>query len=275
MHSSPYILGVRYAATLCIALYLVRQVKRPDRFAGRLFASLMNASHAPLTDWAFTHLMVPRVAMAMDVGCGGGRTIQKLAAISEQVYGIDYAAGSVAASRAYNRRLIAEGRAHVEQASVSRLPFADSKFDLVTAIETQYYWPNLQGDMKEILRVLKPGGRLMVVAESYKGARNDSVFGPVMNLLGSSRLSIVDHRALFLAAGYESVEIAEERRRGWVCAIGASRWGATPGRPHWEQAVVTTDQITFGLNPCAAARPALLIARKIGPAVTATAASHA
>ena len=158
--------------------------------------------------------------MAMDVGCGGGRTINKLAAKAAQVYGIDYAAGSVAASRAHNKRLIAEGRVHVEQASVSRLPFADDKFDLVTAIEAQYYWPNLQGDMKEILRVLKPGGRLMVVAENYKGARNDAVLGPVMKLLGSSRLSMDDHRALFLAAGYEGVEIAEERRRGWICAIG-------------------------------------------------------
>jgi ubiquinone/menaquinone biosynthesis C-methylase UbiE len=108
----------------------------------------------------------------------------------------------------------------VEQASVSRLPFADDKFDLVTAIETQYYWPNLQGDMKEIWRVLKPGGRLMVVAESYKGARNDALLGPVMKLLGSWRLTIDDHRALFLAAGYEGVEIAEEWRRGWICAIG-------------------------------------------------------
>lgn len=70
------------------------------------------------------------------------------------------------------------------------------------------------------MRVLKPGGRLMVAAESYKGGRNDAVLGPVTNLLGSSRLSIDDHRALFLAAGYETVEIAEERRRGWICAIG-------------------------------------------------------
>jgi SAM-dependent methyltransferase len=117
-------------------------------------------------------------------------------------YGIDYAAGSVGASRAHNKRLIAERRVHVEQASVSRLPFADDKFDLVTAIETQYYWPNLQGDMKEILRVLKPGGRLMVVAENYKGVRNDAVLGTVMKLLGSSRLSMDDQRALFLSAGY-------------------------------------------------------------------------
>ena len=219
--TSPEQEWLRYAATLCFGLYLFRQVKKPDRFAGRLFARLMNTSHARLTDWAFTQLRVPEDATALDVGCGGGRTIQKLAAITAQVYGIDYAAGSVAASRAHNRLLIAEGRAHVQQASVSRLPFAENTFDLVTAIETQYYWPNLPGDMKEILRVLKPGGRLIVVAESYKGARNDAVLGPFMNLLGSSRLSIDDHRALFLNAGYENVEIAEERRRGWMCAIGA------------------------------------------------------
>ena len=57
------------------------------------------------------------------MGCGGGRTIEKLAARAEQVYGIDYAAGSVAASRAHNRKLIAEARVHVQQGSVSELPF--------------------------------------------------------------------------------------------------------------------------------------------------------
>jgi len=213
-------LALRYAAALCLVVYLGRQVKKPDRFAGRLFTRLMNSSHAALTDWAFTHLEIPEGATAMDVGCGGGQTIRKLAAKAAQVCGIDYAAGSVAASRAHNKQLIAEGLVRVEQASVSRLPFADDKFDVVTAIETQYYWPNLQGDMKEILRVLKPGGRLMVVAENYKGARKDAVLGPVMKLLGSSRLSMDDQRALFLAAGYTGVEIAEERRRGWICAIG-------------------------------------------------------
>jgi len=220
LHPSPYLLVLRYAALLSLMVYLVRQVKKPGRFAGRLFTRMMNSSHAPLTDWAFTHLGIPDGATALDVGCGGGQTINRLSAKAARVYGIDYAAGSVAASRAHNQLLISERRVHVEQASVSRLPFADDKFDVVTAIETQYYWPNLRGDMKEILRVLKPGGRLMVVAESYKGARNDAVVGTVMKMLGSSRLSMDDQRALFLSAGYEGVEIAEEQRRGWLCAIG-------------------------------------------------------
>lgn len=220
MYPSPYLLTLRYAVALVLGLYLVRQVKKPDRFAGRFFTWLMNGSHAPLTDWAFTHLAIPSGAVALDVGCGGGRTIEKLAQQAAHVDGIDYAAGSVAASRAHNKRLIAEGRVSVERASVSHLPFAENMFDIVTAIETQYYWPNLPGDMREILRVLKPGGRLMIVAESYKGARNDAVLGPAMKLLGSSRLSADDHRALFVSSGYADVEIYEERKRGWICVIG-------------------------------------------------------
>lgn len=219
MHS-PYLLALRYAVALCLMIYLARQVKKPDRFAGRFFAWLMNGSHGPLTAWAFTHLAIPEGSTVLDVGCGGGRTIARLAAHAAQVYGVDYAAGSVAASRGHNKKLIAEGRVHVERASVSRLPFPGRTFDVVTGIETQYYWPDLRNDMKEILRVLKPGGRLMIVAESYKGASNDAVLGPAMKLLGSTRLSVEDHMALFLFAGFEDVEIYEERRRGWLCAIG-------------------------------------------------------
>jgi len=201
-------------------LYIARQVKKPTRFVGRLFAWLMNGSHSALTDWALTHLRVDRYAKVLDVGCGGGRTIEKLAAMATSVYGIDYAAGSVAASCAHNKRLIEEGRVHVERASVSRLPFTDDFFDLVTAVETQYYWPDLLNDMREIRRVLRPGGDLMVVAESYKGGRHDWLLGTVMKLIGSHRMSVEDHRALFTAAGYTEIELFEELGRGWLCGIG-------------------------------------------------------
>lgn len=211
---------VRIAVVAAAAIYAGRQVKKPTRFVGRLFAWLMNSSHATLTDWALTHLEINKDARVLDVGCGGGRTIERLAGIVAAVYGIDYAAGSVAASRTHNRRLIEEGKVFVEQASVSRLPFADSFFELVTAVETQYYWPDTSNDMQEILRVLKPGGRLMVVAESYRGGRHDWFLGPIMRLLGSQRLSVDDHRALFQASGYAEIEIFEERSKGWLCAIG-------------------------------------------------------
>jgi ubiquinone/menaquinone biosynthesis C-methylase UbiE len=213
-------LALRLVVVVTATLYLARQVKKPTRFVGRLFARMMNKSHSSLTDWALGHIELDPAATVLDVGCGGGKTIQKLSRLAASIDGVDYAAGSIAESRSLNKTLISEGRVFIQQASVSSLPFPDARFELVTAIETQYYWPDVVNDMKEILRVLKPGGRLMVVAESYRGGKNDWFLGPVMRLLGSKGRSVDDHRELFQAAGYTAVQISEEQSKGWLCAIG-------------------------------------------------------
>ncbi|MGB6689199.1 MAG: class I SAM-dependent methyltransferase [Terracidiphilus sp.] len=217
MHLIPVL---KWALALAAAAYLPRQVSKPGKWVGRPFAWLMNVTHSRLTDWGLRQISLEKDMTILDVGCGGGRTIQKLAAVADKVFGIDYAAGSVAASRAKNADLIRAGRVEVIQAPVSRLPFPECTFDLVTAVETQYYWPNLSEDMREILRVLKPGGRLTVIAETYKRGRGNSLLGPAMKLLGGSNLSVDEQRELFAKAGYTDISIIEEGRKGWICAIG-------------------------------------------------------
>jgi SAM-dependent methyltransferase len=93
-------------------------------------------------------------------------------------------------------------------------------FDLVTAVETQYYWPDLINDMREILRVLKPGGRLVVIAENYKKGTYNMLQRPVMKFLKSSNLGVVEQRELFSSTGYVDIEIFEETTKGWICATG-------------------------------------------------------
>lgn len=211
----------RYAAGVALAAYVLLQARRPTKWVGRYFVRAMNQGHSRLTDWGLTHVQIQNHFTILDVGCGGGRTVQNLAAIASQgmVHGIDYSEGSVAAARVQNEQLIKAGRVAIEKASVSQLPFPDNRFDLVTAIETQYYWPNLVEDMREILRVLKPGGKLIVIAEMYKGGRYDKLKWPVMWLLRSSHLSVNGHRGLFSQAGYTDIEIFEERDRGWITAM--------------------------------------------------------
>ena len=211
-----------WAVMIVFVVYMMRQVRKPSKWTGRWIVSGMNKRHSSLTDWGLSHVQIEERFTILDVGCGGGRTASKLAAIAVAgtVEGVDYSEGSVAASRAYNAGLIAAERVAIVKASVSQLPFEENKFDLVTAVETQYYWPNLTGDMREILRVLKPGGKLVVIAESYKGGRMDFIEGPLMRLLGSSRLGPTDQRQLFSGCGYTDVEVSEDRKKGWICAIG-------------------------------------------------------
>lgn len=202
--------------------YVLNQARKPDRWVGRLFLWLMNMSHSGMTDWGLGAVKVERNFTTLDVGCGGGRTIQKLAAIATEgmVCGVDFSDGSVAAARAKNARSIESGRVEIRKASVSQLPFPDDKFDLVSAVETQYYWPNPVSDMAEVRRVLKPGGTLIVIAESYKGGRFDKLQWPVMWLLRSTHLSVEDQRELFSAAGFTDIQILVEQTKGWICATG-------------------------------------------------------
>ena len=202
--------------------YVLNQVRKPSRWVGRLFLWSMNVSHAGLTNWGLQHARIEKDSSILDVGCGGGRTIRTMAEVATEgrLFGVDYSAGSVDASRATNARLIQAGRVEIHQASVSRLPFPDATFDLVTAVETHYYWPDLPGDAREVLRVLKPSGQLVVIAETYKGGGHDPVTRLAMKALRAALLSADEHREWLASAGFSEVEVFEEKRRGWICVSG-------------------------------------------------------
>jgi len=175
----------------------------------------MNSSHSKLTDWGLEHISIKNHHTILDVGCGGGRTVSKLAAIASQgkVYGVDYSDESVAATKRTNVRWIDLGRVEIRQGSVSQLPFPDGMFDLVTAVETHFWWPNLPGDMREVFRVMKPGGTLVLIAEIYRGA--NTMAAKLAERYASrthmTLLSVNEHRELCTNAGCSDVQIIEER----------------------------------------------------------------
>jgi ubiquinone/menaquinone biosynthesis C-methylase UbiE len=181
----------------------------------------MNIGHAAMTDWALQQLPVLKDSIILDIGCGGGRTVQKFAALVREgrVVGLDYSPTSVAVSRETNAADIAAGRVQIEHGSVAALPFSDSTFNIITAIETHYYWPDLPVNVREIFRVLKPGGTFALVAETYRGGPWRWLYGLIMPLLGAF-LSDVEHRELLVQAGFEDVETRHVSGKNWILAIG-------------------------------------------------------
>jgi len=199
---------------------IVGLYRRPTGWLGRLVARRMNISHSTLTDWGLKHISVGKHFIILDIGCGGGSTIRKLAGIATdgKVYGIDYSEESVKISRKTTRKLIKAGHVKVQHGSVSNLPFLNSMFDLVTAVETHYFWPDLINDLKEVMRVLKPGGMLIIIGGDYRGGKYDK---PKWIALGDmAYYSIKEFRGLLSAVGYSEIEVFEDYDRGWVCAVG-------------------------------------------------------
>jgi ubiquinone/menaquinone biosynthesis C-methylase UbiE len=202
----------------------VNQCSKPTGWLGKITLWRMNASHSKLTDWGLEQIPVENDYTILDVGCGGGRTVSKLAAIAPlgKVYGIDFSEESVAATKRANAQWIDLGRVEIRQGTVSELPFADGIFNLITAVETHFWWADLPNDMREVLRVLKPGGTLVVIAEIYKGMTTGAgkFAEKYASRTGMTLLSVAEHRELFDNAGYSDVQVVEKREKGWICGIG-------------------------------------------------------
>jgi SAM-dependent methyltransferase len=213
---------IRIAVAIVVAAWLMQQVRKPGGWVGRAVARAMGMSHSAMTDWGLQHLTVAKNASVLDVGCGGGRTVGKLAALAPEgrVVGLDYSAASVAVARDTNAEAIKAGRVAIEQGSVAALPFPDGTFDIVTAVETHYYWPDLAASVREVFRVTKPGGTFALIAETYRGGPLVWLYTPVMALLRAAFLTDAEHRDLLSQAGFSGVSTEHVKGKNWICAIG-------------------------------------------------------
>jgi SAM-dependent methyltransferase len=222
VHPRTVILAVVVIAHMTTAF---RQCRKPIGRVGRVLLMQMNLTHSALTDWGLGHVDIGKSFTILDVGCGGGRTVQKLAAAASdgRVFGVDFSPESVAVSRKTNAAAIAENRVEILESSVAHLPFSDATFDLVTAVETHYYWPDLTANLGEILRVLKPGGRLVLIAEAYKGSRFSLIYQVALKLLGGKVLSRDEHRDVLTRAGFGEIDVDEQYKKSWLCAVAGRR----------------------------------------------------
>jgi arsenite methyltransferase len=70
-----------------------------------------------------------------------------------------------------NSDLVRGGQARVVQAAADDLPFEDNFFDKAMAVHVLYFWRDLAGPLKELARVLKPGGILVLLFRSQGDPR--------------------------------------------------------------------------------------------------------
>lgn len=183
------------------------QCARPEGTLGRVMLSFMNYTHAPLTKWGLKLVNVQDGWTILDVGCGGGFTIRRLLKQSKdaKVYGIDISEESVAKAQKVNANVL-DKQVFITQGSAANLPYEDGKFDLVTAVETVYFWPNLPDCLVEVHRVLRQGGKFAILVEVVD---SDSKWTSVVE--GMTAYSPEDLKKLLDDAGFTQTAIHRKK----------------------------------------------------------------
>jgi len=143
-----------------------KNFRKPKGVIGSMLLNGMNKRHEKLTKWALSLVDIQPGSRVLDVGCGGGNAVSLMSQRSQSVCGVDYSEVSVKKSRRKNAYSISQGRVDIVHGNVSALPFPDGGFDLVTAFETLYFWPDPAHDFSEVYRVVKDGGCFMAVFQN-------------------------------------------------------------------------------------------------------------
>ena len=194
--------------------------REPRGEEGRRFLEHMNADHEGMARWGTSFLAIPKDADVLDVGCGGGRNVQYFLDTCTEgtVTGIDMSEMSVKVSREVNASEIGNGRCSIIQGNVSDLPFDEMSFDIVTAFETVYYWPDIVDSFKGVLHVLRSGGQFMICNEA--DSLNERTQSWVDRIGHGMRIYDADELRGFLKeAGFVGIEVHRVPENQWLCLV--------------------------------------------------------
>ena len=145
--------------------FIAEQARHASGPLGRLIAFIMAFETRGENQRAIDALAIDGSDRIVDIGCGPGRGLAELAARAPQgrVVGVDPSAVMVASALRRSRRLTGARRVDAVIGGVEALPFPDAAFDKALCVHVVYFWKNLDLAFQEIARVLKPGGRLVLV----------------------------------------------------------------------------------------------------------------
>jgi SAM-dependent methyltransferase len=153
---------------------LMHTFGRPQGVLGRLGGIIMARMNADCGAWVSDLLEVGPNDSVLEVGFGPGVVIQHLSKVAAagHVAGIDQSREMVDQARARNTTAIQSGRVDLRHGSVESLPFDDNSFDKALAINSMQVWPDAVAGLREMRRVLKPGGKIALGFTPHSGQPN-------------------------------------------------------------------------------------------------------
>jgi SAM-dependent methyltransferase len=181
---------------------LAKHLGNPEGEIGKAVTANLNKFNAGAYSAALAKLGVNTGDRIIEIGFGNGREIPRVLSLSADVtyFGIDISDTMVADAAEFNAEVVRQGQVAVARGTSAAIPADANTFDKALAINTIYFWSNPSADLKEIRRVLRSDGRLVLGALAPRSAVGHAVFQhgfrfyekpEIENLLASARFTKV------------------------------------------------------------------------------------
>ena len=198
--------------------HLAEQFCRPTGFVGRVVGFMFRMNREGI-DWTISLLDIQPTDHVLEIGFGPGHGIEAVAKLVSKgrVAGVDFSPIMVEQATRKNAAVIAAGLVHLEVGDASNLPYPDESFDKAFATMVVYFWKDPVATLREIRRVMKPGGRVAV----YMVSKADMTKFKATQT-GVYRLYMEDELStLITQAGFRQVRVLTklEHQRTGICAI--------------------------------------------------------
>ncbi len=183
-----------------------RQYGKPRGWFGKIIGNGMAQGNMYDASWTISLLDIRPESRVLEIGFGPGVSTQLASERASKgfVAGIDHSETMVQLARRRNAAAIQAGRIDLKPCDVASLPYPDDSFDTAFSIHSIYFWRKPLDCLKELRRVLKPGG-LLAITIKPKDKWNEQ------QRRGGSELATLysgsDLTALFSEAGFRDVRV--------------------------------------------------------------------
>ncbi len=198
---------------------LSRQARKPTGLIGRyLMTKIFNNVNADLNTFVKELLNLQREDNVLEVGFGPGKLINEMASITVKgvVEGIDYSQAMLKQAGKVNKQYIATGKVKLHQGDCSSLPFENEFFDKLCSLNTLYFWKDPKKYFREMLRVLKPGGSIVVGFRDDKQMSKLNLSKEIFTTYSQNEvISLLDN------SGFSDARVAEKKGKPFLsyCAL--------------------------------------------------------
>lgn len=150
--------------------FIDSQYRWPKGLIGAYIGEKMVAQHKPETLWTIELLDIQPGEKVLELGCGSGYAMKLILEINKEieVVGVDLSPVMIRSAAIRNKKAVQKEKAKLRLGNVKSLNFKDEHFEKLYSIHTLYFWEDLSATVKEIFRVLKPGGACVLTFSNGK-----------------------------------------------------------------------------------------------------------